>query len=216
MQSTSRGARKPYRSSRLSVLVAGGLALSLAAAMLATSAAATSRLRHWSPPVNLSSSGGHSPDLAVSADGTTAVAVWLRKKDRHRVVQARTARIVDGAVKWSPKQDLSAVGAPTASSPTVAVSGDGDTAVVVWTQGWTSVRARTARISKGTASWSAKQTVASSVSESVSYSQVVMSRDGSTVIATWIRGHPGTPQVGQSRSAFGSVMAPRCGRRLTT
>ena len=202
METAERRSRHSYSSSRRSVVVAGGVALSLAAAVLATPAAATSRLAPWSPPVNLSSSGGHSPDLAVSADGTTAVAVWLRKKDRGvRVVQARTAKIVDGAVKWSRTQDLSPVGATSASSPTVALSGDGDTAVVVWTQGWTTVRARTAHISKGKASWSPRQTVAPSGSGTVMYSRTVMSRDGSTVVATWIREDPTMAQVGQARTA---------------
>lgn len=194
--------RRACRYSPWFLVVAGGMALSLAVAMLGASAAATSRLMSWSPPVNLSSSGGHSPDLAVSADGTTAVAVWLRKKDRGvRVVQARTARIAHGVVRWSPKQDLSSVGAATASSPTVAVSGDGDTAVVVWTQGWTSVRARTAHISTGTAAWSARQTVAPSGAGSVVASRVVMSRDGSTVVATWVRDDGGAAQVAQARTA---------------
>ena len=85
MATASRRSGMWSSAARRSAVVTGGMAL-LLTATLGISAVAASRVSRWTPAVNLSSSGGGSPDMVVSADGTTAVAVWLCKKRCHRVV----------------------------------------------------------------------------------------------------------------------------------
>lgn len=181
----------------------GAVVLVLTGAMAPAPAAPAGKLSRWTTPVNLSANGGSSPDMVVSGDGSTAVAVWRRKKDGYRIIQARTGRIVDGVVKWSAKQDLSPEGTPT-GSPEVAISGDGGTAIVVWASGSTTVRSRTADISKGVTTWSAWQTVAAAAGDDrVLDPQLVMSANGDTAVAAWKLqvGSAPYPAVVQSRTA---------------
>lgn len=195
------------RRARRSVAAVGAVVLALTGATASAPASPAEESSRWTAPVNLSANGGSSPDLVVSADGSTVVAVWRRKKDGYRIVQARTGRIVDGVVRWSAKQDLSPAGTPTAS-PGVAVSGDGGTATVVWASwasgSFASVRSRTADISRGVATWSTSQTLATaSGDDSVLDPQLAMSADGATALAAWNL-HDGSqpyPTVVQSRTA---------------
>lgn len=207
MRTASRRVRVSCVVGRLAAVVAGGMALTLAATMAGSSAAGASGPSRWTSPVNLSSSGGSEPDLVVSGDGTTAVAVWLRKKDGHRVVQSRTARIIDGVPLWSHKQDLSVTGRTSDFSPAVALSHDGDTAVVLWAGRSLDVRARSAHIRNGIATWSPRQTVAGSGNGRIFFTDVGMSRDGSTVVAIWSRqgDYTGVVQTNSARIRGGTA-----------
>jgi hypothetical protein len=129
--------------------------------------------------------GGHAPHVAISRDGTTAVAVWPAASSDNGIdngiTQSRAASINAGSATWSDLKDLSTPIELTSVGSDVALSADGTTAVVVWSFG--SVQSRRANLTAGTAIWKRTQTVsAKGVGPLVGFS-----RDGTTAVSVWNR-----------------------------
>lgn len=89
---------------------------------------------NWSPTADLSLTG-HSADhtdAAIAATGSRAAVVWERPDDSgFRRVQISVTDIVDGQTTWGAPFDLSTEG-ENASEPLISLSGDGETALAVW------------------------------------------------------------------------------------
>lgn len=89
---------------------------------------------NWSPTADLSLTG-HSADhtdAAIAATGSRAAVVWERPDDSgFRRVQISVTDIVDGQTTWGAPLDLSTEG-ENASEPLISLSGDGETALAVW------------------------------------------------------------------------------------
>ena len=96
-----------------------GIAQSRAASINAGSTT-WSNMQDLSTPIELTSVGS---DVALSADGTTAVAVWSFGS-----VNSRRASVSAGTATWKRTQPVSAKGA----GPLIGLSRDGRTAVSVW------------------------------------------------------------------------------------
>jgi hypothetical protein len=170
----------------------------------------------WSSPaVDLSVSPGtdaYDAQVAVSEDGTTAVAVWLRRcefdfmvsqcaEGTHTIVQSKIATISGGTVTWSAVTDVTVDG--VADFPQVGLSDDGVTAVAVWQRSNGShsiVQSKSATISDGTVTWSAAATDLSATGEDAFNAQVVVSGGGASAVAVWQRFN-GSNSIVQSKTA---------------
>jgi hypothetical protein len=146
----------------------------------------------WSTPIDLSEVGQNAgnPQVAMSADGTKATAVWSRSNGTNQIVQARSATIDGNTVTWGEvTTDLSAVGG-NALAAQVVLSADGTKATAVWYRyvGFSDfiVQASSATISGNTATWGAV-TDLSTVSQVANRPQVALSADGTKATAVWER-----------------------------
>lgn len=85
----------------------------------------------WSTPINVSEAGqdASTTDLAISADGTRATAVWKRSDGTHDRIQS--ASTPDGGTTWTDPITHSAADS-SADNPRVASSSDGDSVTVAW------------------------------------------------------------------------------------
>ncbi len=134
----------------------------------------------WSTPINIS--GADSPEgaqVAVSADGTKAIAVWNR---RHYEVKARVATISDGGVSWGSVVDLS----PTTNAAEyakVAISSDGSKATAVWTRDGI-IESKSATISDNTATWGDLSSL-SNPTYWATCPEIALSANGTMSTAAW-------------------------------
>lgn len=136
----------------------------------------------WSSPANdLSATGQRtaSEQIALSADGKKATAVWTRgTAGSNQIVQTASAIISGNSASWSTPTDLSVSGAYRAQ---VAVSSDGTRAIVVWDEN-PFIKCRLATISGNSASWGASFTLSSVGTNG----QVALSSDGTRATAVWL------------------------------
>ena len=145
----------------------------------------------WSTPALLSAAGkdATAPQIAMSSDGLTVNAVWVRVNSSNITV-VQTSQSTDGGVSWNAPgstPDLSDL-TVDALTPRIAASADGSQVVAVWatddhasTQGISS-----ARSSSGGAVWSGRVDLPS-LGTAVE-PRVEMSSDGQTVAAAWLDG----------------------------
>ena len=157
----------------------------------------------WSSPTTLSAAGqpATEPEIALSDDGTKAVAIWYRNDGANQIIQAATATISGNTATWSAAQDLSAAG-QDAGNPFVALSSDGTKAIAIWhrSNGTNEIiQAATATISSNTATWSASQDL-SAAGQNASIPEVAISDDGTKATAIFVRNN-GSIDVAQSVSA---------------
>lgn len=147
----------------------------------------------WSSESTLSAGSTNTfyPQVALSADGSQAIALWTRNNGSDDIVQAATASISANSATWSSATDLST---DNSAYTELAISDDGTKAIAVWSEfnGSTGfdVRSKTATISSNTATWSSVSTLSDGVREAYS-PEVALSADGSSAIAIW-RYHDGT------------------------
>lgn len=87
----------------------------------------------WGPVSDLSSPGVNSvaPSIALSADGTKAIAMWCRSSGSCQRVQSASATIIGNNASWGALTDVSPVGA-AADQPVIGLSQDGASATAVW------------------------------------------------------------------------------------
>ena len=156
---------------------------------------------YWSTNIPLSATGQNAfnPEVAYSADGTKATAIWVRSNGSANIAQSASATISNGVATWGAVTDLSAVGA-TAGQVHIALSADGTKATAVWTRhdnySYFVAHSASATISGNTATWGAT-TDLSVVGGSAGYPKVALSSDGTVATAIWRKdfGFYGTTQV---------------------
>jgi len=132
----------------------------------------------WSSITDLSTDGSDIKSggvaLAASDDGTRAVFAWERPDSSTSVnkIESRMAVVSGGSVSWQGLEEI----VDGTGSPSLAVSGDGSTALVTWQASGVS-SSRTASLSAGGASWAQSVSMGSAIS-----SQLAISQDGSTAV----------------------------------
>ncbi len=168
----------------------------------ASSAVISSNKAAWSPVVDLDTSEeGFRLQLAFSADGTTALAIWSHVDSSTgtttAIIKASLADFSGGAAFWGSALALSEAG-DVANQPYAALSAEGHTAIVSWQHFHGNnaiIQTRVATINGRAANWS-PVTDLSATGESAFDAPVAISENGSLASIVWMRGH-----VIQSRSA---------------
>ena len=167
-------------------------ALIAAAAVLAASLSGPAAALTYRSVTDLTAaSSARDQQVAVSADGTRATAVWTLSGD-HDVVQTASATISRGVAQWGAATTLS-VDTQDADDPQVSLSQDGTRATAVWSwfdgTNWV-VRSRSASIAGTSSSWGdvSALSAAGVVGQPAAVPQVDVSADGSTAVAVWQRG----------------------------
>lgn len=135
----------------------------------------------WGPTAVLSSSTGdaESPEVALSASGDSAVAVWVLQDGSDTILQSRW--FSNGS--WGP---LKQIGTDSvAGDPQVDITSDGQTALVIWRNG--SGADRVIRAAWGhDGAWDAPGDLTVPGTDSVT-PRMDLSDDGSRAIALWRR-----------------------------
>ena len=157
----------------------------------------------WSAVADLSVVGQHAnaPQIALSSNGTQAVAIWWEFTGSEDTVRSASATISAGTATWSAVQDLSAAG-QGADYAQIALSSDGTRATAVWRRSNgtnTIVQSASATISAGTATWNAV-TDLSAAGGDAAIPQIALSSDGTRATTVWYRSN-GTNNIAQSASA---------------
>ena len=125
------------------------------------------------------SQGPNHLQVAMSADGTTASAVWRNMG----AIETKSMKIESGAAIWGDLETLGNGG--NSSVPELRVSADGTQATAVWTQDDDGVRSASADIAGNEAAWGAT----SMVTQSGGNRAVMgLSADGARSTAVWITG----------------------------
>ena len=155
----------------------------------------------WGPTAILSPSTGDggSPQVAMSASGTTAVAVWKLEMGATSILQTRWFN--NGS--WGPLQQIGSDVA--AADPEVDITDDGHTALVVWRNGTGADRVIRAAWGHDGA-WDAPNSLTSAGTDSVT-PDVDLSGDGSRAVAIWRRYAGGVYSVEATEWA-GSTWSP--------
>lgn len=189
----------------------------------AANAVLRARRMRWSAPRTVATQSGDIPNtevlgfsglpqVAVSADGTRAVAVWLTQEGNALRTQTATATLVGRSLAWSGPTTLTA-GAGSAWSPRVVLSADGTTAVATWNEGGTersdrysTVVAASASIQRGGATWGTPVSLASFTTLAEEYTDLAISADGTRATAIWRFEDSGDEhRVARVRSASATV-----------
>lgn len=140
----------------------------------------------WGSVQNLSATGmyAYDPVLASSANGATVTAAWTGQDVDQKNKFVQTATSTNYGASWGQPQKLSN---QWGSGAALAASGDGSP-TVVWVEGTYGVGySLKARSSKDAgATWEPVETIASANSY-IWFPGVVASRDGTTLVAGWIR-----------------------------
>ena len=192
--------RRTFPAKRMAVTVAG---LGLIGALLPGLVAPAEAFTSWTPPADISSGTNNVfPRLAMSEDGTRAVAIWVVDTSSDDILYAASARISGTSVTWGTPTALSGAGFK-AQEPQVQVSDDGTTAVAIWYSDGSSdsIQSSVGTLSGATDVW--KPATVEAVTTS-SVPQVDISANGSIAVATW-DGKDGSAKV--IRSSFATISA---------
>lgn len=163
------------------------LAVAVGSAALVTVPTADAAVSEsWSDISTLSSPESGPADIAVSQDGARATAVWTRWDGSAGVVESASAVVVAGVATWGPVGEVSDPGTAV-GNPSVALSDDGSTAVVVWqdNSGLGVVRAAVGSVESVSASWGTPGDVNAAGGAAVDAPLITLSDDGSLATAVW-------------------------------
>lgn len=173
----------------------------------AKSATITGTSASWgtlSTPSAAASQQAKNPQVATSADGTMATAVWIRNDGSKDIVRTASATISGSSASWSTETDLSA-GGQNAAFPDIATSADGTMVTAVWTRFINDtlpvVQSASATISGNSASWGSTTDLVAVVGQASSSPQVALAADGSLATVVWLQGTPPASRVVCSASA---------------
>ena len=150
----------------------------------------------WSAPTTVSTNAAaaSAPEVATGTDGSTATVIFRESGNGGLRYRVRSY----AASTWSSAVNLAADGAPSFEGR-VAQSGDGSTAVAVWSRGSAGSEViQTSRRTGGT--WSSPADL--STSGGVGFPKLSLSRDGATAATVWINGT--TDKVWLSRFIAGA------------
>lgn len=145
----------------------------------------------WSSVVDLSASGqnANDPQIALSSDGTKAVAVWSRSNGSEYVIQFALAGIIGNIASWGAVTDLTAAGL-NAISPRIAISSDGTKTTAMWCRSNGSgyvTQATSATIANDTVVWDKRISNLSTAQGTTGFPDLALSADGTGATAVWRR-----------------------------
>ena len=126
-------------------------------------------------------------NLALSADGTKATAIWLQRSGSRDLIRTASSTINGKTSSWGPVITLGFNFSLNTPAPEISLSADGSKAIAVWEHnkgGTTTVRSAFAIIDGNVASWSAAATLSDNREVSGS-AKISLSADGSKAIAVW-------------------------------
>jgi hypothetical protein len=166
----------------------------------------------WITPVNASIASDNADNLQVafSADGTRAVAVWRIGNGGQFLIQGATGRISGSSITWETPVDLSSFGSVN-RTPRIAISADGSTAIALWSSDLMSdstLESRIAQISPSSTTWGSAVTI--SAAGFPDFSQVRISSNGSKATAIWL-GYDGSHFIARTASATITGTTPSWG-----
>ena len=166
-------------------------------------AAVVSNVANWGTAVNVSNDtqNADAPQIAVSADGTKATAIWRRLDGSNWIIQSASATISGSTATWGSVTDLSASG-QNADAPQIGLSASGEKATAVWTRSDGSnsiIQSASATISGSTATWGLV-TDLSAAGRDAFTPQVAVAVNGEKATALWWS-PDGTNWIVQTKSA---------------
>lgn len=171
------------------------------AVIQSASATVTGNTATWGSTTDISppTSSGYNSRLALSADGTTAVAVWSTFAN---TLEVAVGSVSGSTATWSAATEIStAYSSLAASPPAVVLSDDGGLATVAWVESGLSeqVAAVSATISGTAATWGSPELVSAPGGDAASPT-IAASADGTAITAAWVRSDGSDDRV-QSASA---------------
>ena len=162
----------------------------------------------WSTPVQLSAAGQSAggAQVALSADGATAIVVWFRYDGFNNIIQASVGSPRTGT--WEAPQNLSAAG-QNAEDQSVAINGAGTKAIVAWRRFsggfyWFPQRS-VGTIAGGVATWGAVSTFSPQARSTVGAPQVAVAQNGLSGGVAWH--YDSAPNVIQASIATTSALS---------
>lgn len=189
--------------------ITGWVALGLSLLLLAQIGLAAPPTLTWSPPYDLSQAGGSgNAQIALSADGARATAIWVYFDGTNYTIQSASATITGNMATWGSVTNVSLQG-PNAINPKIAVSSDGSKATAIWfgvNGGTYSILSASATIDGNLADWSGVTQV--SIAGQASYNpNIAMSSDGSRVIAIWYHDNRDSTFIQSASATVGGKVA---------
>ena len=157
--------------------------------------------------LSASSAGGTTDvDIAMSNDGSKAVATWTKDVNGRNIIQSSNATITGTAATWGAAMTLSDP-VWSAGDSKVTLSNDGSQALAVWWQqtGSTSqvIQANSATISGGSATWSGSTVTLSDATGLATAPNIAASIDGSLAPVVCSRSEAlGSASVVQSSNGY--------------
>lgn len=183
-----------------------------ASAVLTGSSAAWGSITDLTPP-DFNGIGGS--DVAVSADGTRAVAVWSGTSGGAYVTRAASAVISGNSATWGTPWTLSSPG-PDAVGPKITLSATGGQATAAWASGGSrqfGLVTASGSISGTSSSWSAPVELVAAHPGPFGF-DIGASADGSRATVVWQR-DSGSGAVLESASATINATTPAWGTAVT-
>lgn len=170
------------------------------------SATVSGNTASWSSVTDLTATGVDAvePQIALSADGTKATAIWRRIHGMAAdyVIETASATLSGNVSTWGATSFLSAEGQP-AQDNKMGLSADGSKVTVVWVRfdGSTNiVQSISGTISGNTASWGSVSDI-SEAGQDALIPQISLSSAGTRATAVWMRSN-GTNTIIQAISAL--------------
>src|SRR5262249_754521 len=144
----------------------------------------------WSNVIDLSATGQNAsnPQVALSADGTKATAVWSRSNGSNTIIETASATIAANLATWNSVIDLSTLG-QNGSTPQIALSSDSSLATAVWSRSNgsnTIIQTVSATISGNTATWGSGTNLSVAGQDAI-LPALALSTDGTKASVIWQR-----------------------------
>lgn len=176
----------------------GTSSIKTASARLSGGTATWGQITDLTPPDFNANAGA---DLALSGDGSRAVAVWTGGDSGAGVTKSASAAIVGDSATWGSAQPISPVGLVTAA-PSVLISADGTRATAAWLAGENQqigLETASAVVSGTSSTWGAVVELVAP-SSTVPYCDLGLSADGTRAMAMW-EANAGSTTIFKSASA---------------
>ncbi len=131
---------------------------------------------------------GTDPQIALSSDGTQAIAVWIAGRPKSQI-QIRSATINGNEASWGPVQSLTDGEQCCVRQPKIAISSDGTMSTAVWIEGpgsyWGMLKSSSAILNGTSFAWSKAKILNPDTNM---YPQLSLSRDGEKAMVVWSKG----------------------------
>ena len=143
------------------------------------------------------------PRIAMSADGSRAIAIWLWGDGANLKLQSKSATIVNGVATWSTATVIADRLHQYGDDPQIVMSADGTSAAAAWLTsvgGNSVVYSRVATVTSSGVAWGS----VAELSDATSIARrprIAQSANGAMLTAVWLQQRDGRSAV-QSRSAI--------------
>ena len=185
--------------------VAGLVASVLLGVVPTLEASAASTSLSWGDTAQVSDAPQFSyrPRVAMSADGSRAIAIWLWDDGGNLKLQSKSATIVNGVATWSTATVIADRLHQYGDDPQIVMSADGTSAAAAWLTsvgGNSVVYSRVATVTSSGVAWDS----VAELSDATSIARrprIAQSANGAMLTAVWLQQRDGRSVV-QSRSAI--------------